>query len=76
MRIGFTGIFVEDQDRAETFSTEVLGLQVETNVPYSATERWPTVVSQKTPTGWNWCCTWPTSQRGLSSRPAARSAGR
>jgi predicted enzyme related to lactoylglutathione lyase len=49
MRIGFTGIFVEDQDRAETFSTEALGLQVETNMPYSATERWPTVVSPEDP---------------------------
>jgi catechol 2,3-dioxygenase-like lactoylglutathione lyase family enzyme len=33
MRIGITGIFVDDQDQAERFYTEVLGLQIKTNFP-------------------------------------------
>jgi catechol 2,3-dioxygenase-like lactoylglutathione lyase family enzyme len=51
MRIGLTGIFVDDQDRAERFYTQVLGLKVKTNAPYSATERWLTVVSPEDPDG-------------------------
>ena len=51
MRIGLTGIFVDDQDRAEKFYTEVLGLKVKTNAPYSDTERWLTVVSPEDPDG-------------------------
>jgi hypothetical protein len=49
MRIGLTGIFVDDQDHAERFCTQVLGLQLKTNAPYSDSERWLTVVS--TPVG-------------------------
>jgi catechol 2,3-dioxygenase-like lactoylglutathione lyase family enzyme len=33
MRIGLTGIYVDDQDRAERFYTEVLGIKVKTNAP-------------------------------------------
>jgi catechol-2,3-dioxygenase len=33
MRIGLTRIFVEDQDRAERFYTQVVGLQAKTNAP-------------------------------------------
>jgi catechol 2,3-dioxygenase-like lactoylglutathione lyase family enzyme len=51
MRIGLTGIYVDDQDRAERFYTEVLGLKVKTNAPYSDTERWLTVVSPEDPEG-------------------------
>jgi catechol 2,3-dioxygenase-like lactoylglutathione lyase family enzyme len=51
MRIGLTGIFVDDQERAERFYTEVLGFKVKTNAPYSATERWLTVVSPEDPGG-------------------------
>jgi catechol 2,3-dioxygenase-like lactoylglutathione lyase family enzyme len=51
MRIGLTGIFVDDQDKAEKFYTEVLGLQVKTSAPYSATERWLSVVSPEDPDG-------------------------
>ena len=57
MRIGLTGIFVDDQDRAERFYTEVLGLEVKTSAPYGPGERWLTVVSPEDPTGWSWCCT-------------------
>jgi len=51
MRIGLTSIFVDDQDRAERFYTEVLGLKVKTNAPYGPDERWLTVVSPEDPGG-------------------------
>jgi catechol 2,3-dioxygenase-like lactoylglutathione lyase family enzyme len=51
VRIGLTSIFVDDQDKAQKFYTEVLGLQVKTNMPYSDTERWLTVVSPEEPDG-------------------------
>ena len=51
MRIGLTGIFVDDQDRAERFYTEVLGFHVKTNAPYGDTERWLSVVSPEDPDG-------------------------
>jgi catechol 2,3-dioxygenase-like lactoylglutathione lyase family enzyme len=51
MRIGLAGIFVDDQDRAERFYTEVLGLQVRTDAPYGPDERWLTVVSPEDPDG-------------------------
>jgi catechol 2,3-dioxygenase-like lactoylglutathione lyase family enzyme len=51
MRIGLTSIFVDDQDQAERFYTEILGLKVKTNAPYSDTERWLSVVSPEDPDG-------------------------
>lgn len=51
MRIGLTSIYVDDQNKAERFYTEVLGLQVKTNAPYGDTERWLTVVSPEEPDG-------------------------
>jgi predicted enzyme related to lactoylglutathione lyase len=51
MRIGLTGIYVDDQDRAERFYTEVLGLKVKTNTPYGPGERWLSVVSPEEPDG-------------------------
>jgi catechol 2,3-dioxygenase-like lactoylglutathione lyase family enzyme len=51
MRIGLTGIYVDDQDQAERFYTEVLGFTVKTNAPYGAGERWLTVVSPEDPDG-------------------------
>jgi catechol 2,3-dioxygenase-like lactoylglutathione lyase family enzyme len=51
MRIGLTGIFVDDQDHAERFYTEVLGLKIKTNAPYGPTERWLSVVSPEDPDG-------------------------
>ena len=76
MRIGLTSIYVDDQDRAERFYTEVLGFQVKTSAPYSDTERWLSVVAPEEPDGVSWCCTWPTPPRGRSSRPAGRPASR
>jgi catechol 2,3-dioxygenase-like lactoylglutathione lyase family enzyme len=51
MRIGLTSIFVDDQDHAQQFYTEVLGLQVKDNAPYGPGERWLTVVSPEDPDG-------------------------
>jgi catechol 2,3-dioxygenase-like lactoylglutathione lyase family enzyme len=51
MRIGLTGIFVDDQDKAEKFYTEMLGLRIKTNAPYGPTERWLSVVSPEDPDG-------------------------
>jgi catechol 2,3-dioxygenase-like lactoylglutathione lyase family enzyme len=51
MRIGLTGIFVDDQDQAERFYTEVLGFKVKTSAPYGPDERWLSVVSPEEPDG-------------------------
>ena len=51
MRIGLVSIYVDDQDQAERFYTEVLGLQVKTSAPYGPGERWLTVVSPEEPAG-------------------------
>jgi Glyoxalase/Bleomycin resistance protein/Dioxygenase superfamily len=51
MRIGLTSIFVDDQDQAERFYTEVLGLKVKTSAPYGPEERWLTVISPEEPDG-------------------------
>ena len=51
MRIGLTSIFVDDQDQAERFYTEVLGFQVKTSAPYGPDERWLSVVSPEEPDG-------------------------
>jgi catechol 2,3-dioxygenase-like lactoylglutathione lyase family enzyme len=51
MRIGLTSIFVDDQDQAERFYTEVLGFQVKTSAPYRPEERWLSVVSPEEPDG-------------------------
>jgi catechol 2,3-dioxygenase-like lactoylglutathione lyase family enzyme len=51
MRIGLTSIFVDDQDQAEQFYTDVLGFQVKTNAPYGPEERWLSVVSPEEPDG-------------------------
>ena len=76
MRIGLTSIYVDDQDQAEQFYTQVLDFQVKASAPYGPEERWLTVVAPEDPEGVGWCCTWPTSRRGRSRRPAARPAGR
>jgi catechol 2,3-dioxygenase-like lactoylglutathione lyase family enzyme len=51
MQIGLTSIFVDDQDQAERFYTEVLGLRIKTDAPYGPGERWLTVVSPEDPDG-------------------------
>jgi catechol 2,3-dioxygenase-like lactoylglutathione lyase family enzyme len=51
MRIGLTSIFVDDQDQAERFYTQVLGFQVKTSAHYSPNERWLGVVAPEEPDG-------------------------
>src|SRR4029453_15749697 len=51
MRIGLTSIFVDDQDQAEQFYTDVLGFQVKTSAPYGPNERWLSVVAPEEPDG-------------------------
>jgi predicted enzyme related to lactoylglutathione lyase len=45
MKIGLVEVFVDDQERACAFYTEVLGLQVKDDAPYDEGARWLTVVS-------------------------------
>jgi predicted enzyme related to lactoylglutathione lyase len=51
MRIGLAGVFVDDQDQAELFYTQVLGFQVKTSAAYGPGERWLSVVSPEDPDG-------------------------
>jgi catechol 2,3-dioxygenase-like lactoylglutathione lyase family enzyme len=51
MRIGLTSIYVDDQDQAEQFYTQVLGFQIKTNAPYGPDERWLSVVAPEEPDG-------------------------
>jgi catechol 2,3-dioxygenase-like lactoylglutathione lyase family enzyme len=51
MRIGVTEVFVDDQDKARAFYTEVLGFEVKDDASYSDTARWLTVVSPEDPEG-------------------------
>jgi catechol 2,3-dioxygenase-like lactoylglutathione lyase family enzyme len=51
MRIGLTDVFVDDQEKARRFYTEVLGLQVKADAAYGEGARWLTVVSPEDPDG-------------------------
>ncbi|MEU3727394.1 VOC family protein [Streptomyces sp. NPDC031705] len=50
MRIHLTSVFVDDQDKALAFYTDVLGFLKKTEVPLGA-DRWLTVVSPEDPDG-------------------------
>lgn len=50
MRIHLTSVFVDDQDKALRFYTDVLGFVKKTEVPVGA-DRWLTVVSPQDPDG-------------------------
>lgn len=50
MKIYVTGVFVDDQDKAEKFYTEILGFQVKHDIPMGDA-RWLTVVSPDDPEG-------------------------
>jgi catechol 2,3-dioxygenase-like lactoylglutathione lyase family enzyme len=50
MRINVTGVFVDDQDKALRFYTEVLGFAKKTEIPVGDA-RWLTVVSPDDPDG-------------------------
>jgi catechol 2,3-dioxygenase-like lactoylglutathione lyase family enzyme len=51
MRIGLVDVFVDDQERARTFYTDKLGLQIKDDVPHGPGARWLTVVSPEDPDG-------------------------
>ncbi|MCP2261022.1 hypothetical protein LX15_004742 [Streptoalloteichus tenebrarius] len=51
MRIKLAEIYVDDQDRARTFYTEVLGFQVSVDASYGENARWLAVVSPEDPDG-------------------------
>ena len=50
MRITLTSVFVDDQEKALRFYTDVLGFQKKNDVPMG-THRWLTVVSPEAPDG-------------------------
>lgn len=50
MRINLASVFVDDQDKALRFYTEVLGFQKKTEIPLGDA-RWLTVVSPEDPDG-------------------------
>ena len=50
MRIYVTNVFVDDQDKAEKFYTDVLGFKVKNSIPLGE-NRWLTVVSSEDPEG-------------------------
>jgi catechol 2,3-dioxygenase-like lactoylglutathione lyase family enzyme len=74
MRIGLTEIFVDDQDRARAFYTNVLGLQVKTDAPYSDDARWLTLVSPEDAAGTELLLT-PTNDVAAALQARRRSAG-
>jgi catechol 2,3-dioxygenase-like lactoylglutathione lyase family enzyme len=51
MRVGLVSIFVDDQDQAEQFYTQVLGFKVKISALYGPDERWLSVVSREDPDG-------------------------
>ena len=50
MRINVTSVFVDDQDKALAFYTDVLGFVAKTDLP-AGEHRWLTVVSPEAPDG-------------------------
>ena len=50
MRINMTGVFVDDQEKALRFYTEILGFQKKTEIPLGR-HAWLTVVSPSEPDG-------------------------
>jgi predicted enzyme related to lactoylglutathione lyase len=51
VRLGLVSVFVDDQDQAEQFYTQVLGFQVKTSASYGLEERWLSVVAPEEPDG-------------------------
>ncbi|WP_097868726.1 VOC family protein [Streptomyces sp. rh34] len=51
MRINLTSVFVEDQEKALRFYTDVLGFVKKHDVPLGGEARWLTVVSPEDPEG-------------------------
>lgn len=74
MRIGVTEIFVDDQDKARSFYTEALALEVKTDAPYGGTARWLTVVSPEDPDATELLLT-PVTEAAAALQEARRAAG-
>lgn len=74
MRIGLTEIFVDDQQQARAFYTEVLGLQIKTDAPYGDSARWLTLVSPEDPDGTALLLS-PMNDSAAALRAARRAAG-
>lgn len=51
MRIELTSVFVESQDAARRFYTDILGFQLKHDIPVDGPNRWLTVVSPENPDG-------------------------
>ena len=51
MRINLTSVYVDDQEKALRFYTEVLGFQKKSDMPLGEGARWLTVVSPEDPDG-------------------------
>jgi catechol 2,3-dioxygenase-like lactoylglutathione lyase family enzyme len=51
MKIHLNSVFVDDQDKALRFYTNVLGFVKKNDVPVGSTDRWLTVVSPEDPDG-------------------------
>lgn len=51
MRIHLTSVFVDDQEKALRFYTDVLGFVTKHDVPMGGEDRWLTVVSPEDPDG-------------------------
>ncbi|MEV4880263.1 VOC family protein [Streptomyces cyaneofuscatus] len=51
MKIHLTSVFVDDQEKALRFYTDVLGFAKKHDVPLGGTDRWLTVVSPEDPDG-------------------------
>lgn len=75
MRIKLTGLYVDDQDRARAFYTDVLGLEVKTDAPYSEDARWLTVVSPQDRDGTELVLE-PSDEAARAFQRALRAAGR
>ncbi|WP_395292444.1 VOC family protein [Kitasatospora hibisci] len=51
MKIHLTSVFVDDQEKALRFYTELMGFVKKHDVPLGGTDRWLTVVSPEEPDG-------------------------
>src|SRR5262249_56042976 len=51
MRIGLFSVYVDNQDKARSFYSEVLGFRVKTDAPYTEAEQWISLVAPEEPGG-------------------------
>lgn len=69
MRIAMTSVFVNDQEAAQTFYTDILGFTLKHKEPIGA-DYWLTVVSPETPDGPELLLE-PSSHQLIAPKPAA-----